>query len=96
MDKVVKEITKYLLNYDSIEKVMLFGSRARGDNHDRSDYDIAIFGDISSTDSASIKYFLSEEIATLHKIDCVFVSKIEASGKLFENIITEGIVIYEN
>jgi predicted nucleotidyltransferase len=28
---------------DRIERVVLFGSRARGDAHDDSDYDIAIF-----------------------------------------------------
>jgi len=28
---------------ERIERVMLFGSRARGDAHDESDYDIAVF-----------------------------------------------------
>ena len=28
---------------DRIERVVLFGSRARGDAHERSDYDIAVF-----------------------------------------------------
>lgn len=28
---------------DRIERVVLFGSRARGDAHDESDYDIAVF-----------------------------------------------------
>lgn len=28
---------------DRVERVVLFGSRARGDAHDDSDYDIAVF-----------------------------------------------------
>lgn len=42
MDKVLNEISRIALDYD-INKVVLFGSRARGDNTPKSDYDIAVF-----------------------------------------------------
>ena len=41
MDKVINEIKNIALAHDGIEKVVLFGSRARGDNTSKSDYDIA-------------------------------------------------------
>lgn len=40
-EKIKNIINKELLNF-SIEKIILFGSRARGDNNFQSDYDIYI------------------------------------------------------
>ncbi|MGC1294791.1 MAG: nucleotidyltransferase domain-containing protein [Alloacidobacterium sp.] len=44
-DKILRRFRTALdeLYGDRIERVMLFGSRARGDAHEASDYDIAIF-----------------------------------------------------
>lgn len=39
MEQIIETAKKY-----DIEKLILFGSRARGDHHDKSDYDIAIIG----------------------------------------------------
>ena len=51
---------------------MLFGSRARGDFHDRSDIDLAIYGSLDSTQRA---LFLDqiEALPYLMKFDVVFV-----------------------
>lgn len=42
-ERVMKDISKFAKKY-SIEKVILFGSRARGANTERSDIDIAVYG----------------------------------------------------
>ncbi len=42
MDEL-KQIQEICSRYQQIKKVTLFGSRARGDNGDRSDYDIAVY-----------------------------------------------------
>ena len=42
-DRVFKEITAFALK-SSVNKVILFGSRAKGTNTDRSDVDIAVYG----------------------------------------------------
>ena len=42
-ERVIKDISKFAKKY-SIEKVILFGSRARGTNTERSDIDIAVYG----------------------------------------------------
>ncbi|HHV16764.1 MAG TPA: nucleotidyltransferase domain-containing protein, partial [Gelria sp.] len=43
MDEVLQKIGQVAGKY-KVEKLVLFGSRARGDNSLRSDYDIAVFG----------------------------------------------------
>ena len=44
LDKVVlSEIIEISKKHSEINKVILFGSRARGDNGDRSDIDLAIY-----------------------------------------------------
>lgn len=42
MDEVFIKIKEIAKNYN-IQKVILFGSRARGDNSPVSDYDIAVY-----------------------------------------------------
>ena len=42
-ERVLKDISAFAKKY-SINKVILFGSRARGDNTERSDIDIAVYG----------------------------------------------------
>lgn len=90
---LIDELIVFLKKYDCIEKVVLFGSRARGDNTERSDYDIAIYGKVSASVQGEIRYYCSEVLRTLHKIDLVFVSE-KTYAKLKENIETEGTVLY--
>ena len=56
-----------------VDKVVLFGSRARGDHHDRSDIDLAVFcGRANADDWREVKNCLREgRIDTLLKVDCV-------------------------
>ncbi len=42
-DRVLRELSYFAQKY-SIEKIILFGSRARGTNAERSDIDIAVYG----------------------------------------------------
>ena len=42
-ERVLRDISVFAKKY-SINKVILFGSRARGDNTERSDIDIAVYG----------------------------------------------------
>ena len=44
-ERVLKDISAFAKKY-SINKVILFGSRARGDNTERSDIDIAVYAEI--------------------------------------------------
>lgn len=93
-DTVISEIVAKLSFYDKIKKAVLFGSRARGDNTERSDYDIAIYGDLNSSEQSELRHFCSEVIRTLHKVDLVFINE-KLNPKLIFNIEKEGKVIYE-
>ena len=92
-DYVLSKIKEIAAKFD-IEKVILFGSRARGDHSKTSDYDIAILGkDIPLVDQALLREAM-EEINTLKKLDVVFIDE-DSDKELAENIRSEGVVIYE-
>lgn len=93
MDYVLYKIKDIASKYD-VEKVVLFGSRARGDNSLTSDYDIAVFDNkLSSIDKA---YFTDEveSIETLKKIDIIFINEKLIDG-ILKNVKRDGITIYE-
>ncbi|CAN5444893.1 hypothetical protein BH10PSE19_BH10PSE19_22090 [soil metagenome] len=76
-----------------IKAIYLFGSRARGDQRDRSDIDLAI-----DSPEASVKNWLQvqdiiENADTLLKIDCVRLDK--ANNELKKTIYHEGKKLYE-
>lgn len=91
--KLINAIISELDKYQAISKAVLFGSRARGDNNDRSDYDIAIYGSIESRDKTRLRYVFDEELPTLHKIDLIFYGDI-TNEKFKNSIDTEGVIIY--
>ncbi|WP_243141182.1 nucleotidyltransferase domain-containing protein [Alkaliphilus pronyensis] len=91
-DYVIEQIIKVANKY-KIDKIILFGSRAKGENTNTSDYDLAVFcHQLSPTEKALFCCDL-EEINTLKKIDVVFIDD-NIDEKLMENILTEGVVIY--
>ena len=88
-EQVVKEL-KSLAEKCNIKKIILFGSRARGDFKERSDIDLAVWGDY--TDKFSI--LADEETTTLLKYDIVDLNK-PVQEELLESIKKEGIILYE-
>ena len=74
------------------ERVLLFGSRARGDSHPRSDIDLAVFG---MPEHAQARFRLAlEELPTLLKCDVVAVHD-GLDPELLTNITREGVPLYE-
>lgn len=87
--KVLEEICTFAKQYD-IEKVILFGSRARGDFHRTSDIDLAVIGG----DVARFALDVDEETTTLLKYDIVDLNGVVQS-ELRQSIEKEGKIIYE-
>lgn len=70
-------------------RVVLFGSRARGDHRPRSDMDIAFYG----TDTGYLAFSEAlEQLPTLLEYDCVHITE-HTSPELIHNIQKEGILL---
>lgn len=87
--KVIQEIIQ-LAEKNQVEKVILFGSRARGDYKERSDIDLAFCGGCSSQFILSV----DEETSTLLKFDIIDLDK-PVREELLESIHREGVTLYE-
>lgn len=86
---VIEEICK-IAKAHQVDKVILFGSRARGDYKERSDIDLAVSG--GRGDEFSI--IVDEETSTLLKFDIVNLDN-PVQKELRESIEKEGVILYE-
>lgn len=86
---VLTEICELADKYH-LDKVILFGSRARGDYKRVSDIDLAVIGG----DIARFSLDVEEETSTLLKYDIVDLGK-PVQKDLIASIKTEGVVLYE-
>ncbi len=72
----------------------LFGSRARGDNLERSDIDIAIIcPNASNTDWREVQEII-DNADTLLKIDCIRFDQLKDDEKIKSNIMKFKKVLY--
>ncbi|MCI9107032.1 MAG: nucleotidyltransferase domain-containing protein [Lachnospiraceae bacterium] len=86
---VVKEICA-LAKRNEVEKVILFGSRARGDYGRASDIDLAVCGG----NTARFALDVDEETSTPLKYDVVNLDE-DVQDDLLQVIAREGKVLYE-
>ncbi len=95
MDKVLENIKNIALRYKNINKVILFGSRARRDNTDKSDYDIAVFSrDMDGVEQYNFREDI-ENINTLYKIDIIFIKEKHKGTPIYQNILKDGVIIMD-
>lgn len=89
--RIVDEIIDIARKYKDINKVILFGSRARGDNSLKSDIDLAIY-----SDSSIVEFIEDIEMNAHTLLEFDFSDMNIVSDEFFiEQIKKEGIVIYE-
>jgi nucleotidyltransferase substrate binding protein (TIGR01987 family) len=74
------------------DRVVLYGSRARGDCRARSDIDIAVFGADASTKSDFLDAL--EELPTLLDFDLVYVTRTTDQA-LLDNINRDGVLLMD-
>lgn len=84
-NQIVAAARKY-----GVEKLILFGSRARGDNWERSDIDLAARGG----NIIEFSLNLDDEVRTLLMFDVVNLDKA-VQRELLEEIERDGVVLYE-
>lgn len=73
------------------QRLVLFGSRARGDHKDRSDIDLAVYGMPEA--SRSLFWLDAEELPTLLKFDIVHVMP-SMDPVFLNNIEKDGVTLY--
>lgn len=87
--RVWRDICRFAKKHE-IEKVILFGSRARGTNTERSDIDIAVSGG----DFDGFYFDAMEKTHSLLMFDIINLNE-PISGELLAELKKDGIVIYE-
>ncbi|TCP28862.1 hypothetical protein EV207_11598 [Scopulibacillus darangshiensis] len=92
--RFISELQSYSSKNGQIEKIVLFGSRAREDYRRSSDVDLAIFTRKSSHTRQNLIELTINEMTTPLKIDVIFMDRL-TKEKLIFNIRKEGVVIYE-
>ena len=90
-DRVLSDIEEFA-KANNIEKVILFGSRARGTNSEKSDIDLCVETSLKGFDFIG----LSEDIRNLlhKKIDLIRFDTLENNFDLINEIMKDGIKIY--
>lgn len=89
LSKEVYEKIKKVIENNNQYKIVLFGSRARGDYKETSDIDLAVLNEISREE----QYKIMNEIDLLdiiYKIDIVFVDS-NTKLELVESIKRDGV-----
>jgi uncharacterized protein len=94
-----RDLIKYkfidrIANLPFVDEIWLFGSRARGDNQERSDIDLAILCPKASDYDWTKVMDVIENADTLLKIDCVRLQKDQISDELYNNILKDKKVLY--
>ena len=90
---VIHTIARHIGGSPHVDRVVLFGSRARGDARERSDIDLAVVGvDITDREWLEMREYVEEEAPTLLLVDLVRWE--EAGEKLRESISREGVTVY--
>jgi len=83
-----------LMAFDFIDEIWLFGSRARGDNKERSDIDLAIVCPRAS-DADWLKVVdIINNADTFLKIDCIRLDVSKLTPEFYANILKDKKVIY--
>ena len=89
-ERVNVDLRKIASQYD-VAKIVLFGSRARGDNQAKSDVDIAVYG---CSDFTNFYFDVEEKVWTLLTFDIVNMDN-DVSEELKREIKRDGVIIYE-
>ncbi|MGF1477219.1 MAG: nucleotidyltransferase family protein [Geminicoccaceae bacterium] len=76
--------------FPEVRRVILFGSRARGDNDERADIDIAVEAD---AERLGVWWELVDEAPTLLAVDLIIMTDVPPAMR--ETIEREGILLYE-
>lgn len=90
MEKLYQQLAALAQRYGA-QRLVLFGSRARGDFHHRSDIDLAVYN--MPEEKRGTFALEAEELPTLLKLDIVHISQ-DMDAAFLHNIEKEGVILY--
>ena len=88
-----KKILSIFNKYENIEKVIIYGSRAKGDFKEGSDIDLTLIGDLNYNDVIKLKHDL-EDSSIPYLVDLSIFKELKTES-LLEHIKRVGKVFYE-
>lgn len=91
-EKIIDLLTRQISSFPEVEKLILYGSRAREDHKFNSDIDLAVTGDVDE-ENWTLIWNMIDAAPTLLKIDIVRLEKVDDA--LRANIEQEGKILYE-
>lgn len=90
MDELYTKLANLAARYGA-QRLVLYGSRARGDFHARSDVDLAVYGMPEKRRGGfSLE---AEDLPTLLKLDIVHISE-NMEPAFLQNIEKDGVTLY--
>lgn len=92
-ENTIKKLRDTFACVSSVEEVIVYGSRARGDYRACSDIDITLRGNSITSSDLTKLYFLIDDLLLPYTIDLSVFSEIR-NEKLIENIEKEGVQLF--
>lgn len=93
-DTVITDICNVFRCFPNIDKVLIFGSRAKGTYSEGSDIDLAVVGENISFNQLMDINIQIEDLGLLYKVDVVDYNK-NAGTPIGEHIDRVGLLFYE-
>ncbi len=91
-----KKYAELIKQYINPEKIILFGSYAKGNWHKDSDIDIAVIVDNISDDFLSVSTMLNKLTRNIdYRIEPVLLEKDDDRSGFLTTILLYGIILYE-
>ena len=91
-ERTINELIQYFSNKPEIEKVLIFGSRAKGNYKNGSDIDFAIW--TNAHDKITSILGELEDLPTPYRFDIVDFKTLKHQG-MIDSITKDGILFYE-
>ena len=90
---IAQQLKDFFDNYDFIDKVVIFGSRAKHTANPKSDIDLCIYSLEMSDEQFSKLRFELDELPILYKLDIVHFEKV--NRELQDNVEKDGKLLYQ-
>lgn len=93
-DSILQSITSIFLKYPKVEKVILYGSRAKGNYKNGSDIDLTLLGEKLNIQDLNKIYLELDNLYLPYNFDISIFEKLE-NKELIDHIKRAGIVVYD-